>query len=103
MALQTSTPLPTTVIGSHAYPGWMWTALDEVEKGNYGITDHQELNGGLPVDQLPGGGWAPGGRGVGDAHAATLPRRVQLCNARRRAACELAGRAAGPGRLAFAG
>lgn len=35
--------LPTTVIGSHAYPGWMWTALDEVEKGNYGRTDEREL------------------------------------------------------------
>ena len=35
--------LPTTVIGSQAYPGWMWTALDEVEKGNYGITDEREL------------------------------------------------------------
>ena len=35
--------LPTTVIGSHAYPGWMWTALDEVEKGGYGITDEREL------------------------------------------------------------
>lgn len=43
MALQTSTLLPTTVIGSHAYPGWMWTALDEVEKGNYGLTDQREL------------------------------------------------------------
>lgn len=43
MALPTQTLLPTTVIGSHAYPGWMWTALDEVEKGNYGITDQREL------------------------------------------------------------
>ena len=43
MALPTQTLLPTTVIGSHAYPGWMWTALDEVEKGNYGLTDQREL------------------------------------------------------------
>ena len=35
--------LPTTVIGSHAYPGWMWTALDEIEKGGYGRTDEGEL------------------------------------------------------------
>ena len=35
--------LPTTVIGSHAYPGWMWTALDEIEKGRYGRTDEREL------------------------------------------------------------
>ena len=35
--------LPTTVIGSHAYPGWMWTALDEIEKGGYGRTDEREL------------------------------------------------------------
>lgn len=43
MALPTQTLLPTTVIGSHAYPGWMWTALNEVEKGNYGLTDQREL------------------------------------------------------------
>ena len=35
--------LPTTVIGSHAYPSWMWTALDEIERGNYGITDEREM------------------------------------------------------------
>ena len=34
--------LPTTVIGSHAYPSWLWTALDEMEKGNYGSTDSRE-------------------------------------------------------------
>ena len=43
--MTTSIPslLPTTVIGSHAYPGWMWTALDEIEKGGYGRTDEREL------------------------------------------------------------
>ncbi|MBM3949075.1 MAG: methionine synthase [SAR202 cluster bacterium] len=35
--------LPTTVIGSYATPGWMWTALAEVDKGNYGQTDIKEL------------------------------------------------------------
>ncbi|MBM3934997.1 MAG: methionine synthase [SAR202 cluster bacterium] len=35
--------LPTSVIGSHAYPSWMWTALGEVDKGNYGQTDTGEM------------------------------------------------------------
>ena len=34
--------LPTTVIGSHALPSWLWTAVDEIEKGNYGRTDERE-------------------------------------------------------------
>ena len=34
--------LPTTVIGSHATPGWLWTALAEIDKGNYGQTDIRE-------------------------------------------------------------
>ena len=28
--------LPTTVVGSHAYPGWFFTALEEIEQGRYG-------------------------------------------------------------------
>ena len=40
---QTTLPiLPTTVIGSHATPSWLWTAIDEIEKGNYGPTDIKE-------------------------------------------------------------
>lgn len=35
--------LPTSVIGSHAYPGWMLTALEALEAGRYGDTDRQEL------------------------------------------------------------
>jgi 5-methyltetrahydropteroyltriglutamate--homocysteine methyltransferase len=35
--------LPTSVIGSHAYPSWMWTALEAIEAGKYGITDQQEF------------------------------------------------------------
>ena len=35
--------LPTSVIGSHAYPSWMWTALEAIETGKYGVTDQQEL------------------------------------------------------------
>jgi 5-methyltetrahydropteroyltriglutamate--homocysteine methyltransferase len=35
--------LPTSVIGSHAYPSWMWTALEAIEAGKYGATDQQEL------------------------------------------------------------
>ena len=39
-----STPiLPTSVIGSHAYPGWMLAALEAVEAGKFGETDRQEL------------------------------------------------------------
>ncbi len=35
--------LPTSVIGSHAYPSWMLTALEAIEAGKYGETDRQEL------------------------------------------------------------
>jgi len=35
--------LPTTVIGSYAYPSWMLTALEAVEAGKYGPTDEREL------------------------------------------------------------
>ena len=34
--------LPTTVVGSYATPSWLWTAWDEIEKGNYGTTDVNE-------------------------------------------------------------
>ena len=34
--------LPTTVVGSYATPSWLWTALDEIDKGNYGQTDIKE-------------------------------------------------------------
>ena len=34
--------LPTTVIGSYAMPGWLWTAVGEIDKGNYGETDVRE-------------------------------------------------------------
>ena len=34
--------LPTTVVGSHAYPSWFLTALEEIKQGNYGSTDEQE-------------------------------------------------------------
>lgn len=35
--------LPTSVIGSYAYPGWMLTALEAIEAGQYGETDRKEL------------------------------------------------------------
>ncbi len=35
--------LPTFVIGSHAYPGWLLTGLEAIETGKYGKTDRQEL------------------------------------------------------------
>ena len=28
--------LPTSVIGSYATPGWLWTALEEIKAGRYG-------------------------------------------------------------------
>ncbi len=34
--------LPTTVIGSHAYPSWFLTALEEIKQGRYGLTDERE-------------------------------------------------------------
>ena len=35
--------LPTAVIGSHAYPSWMLTALEAIEAGKFGETERQEL------------------------------------------------------------
>lgn len=34
--------LPTSVIGSYALPSWLWTALDEIRAGRYGVTDEGE-------------------------------------------------------------
>ncbi len=34
--------LPTTVVGSYALPSWLWTAMEEINKGHYGITDIRE-------------------------------------------------------------
>jgi 5-methyltetrahydropteroyltriglutamate--homocysteine methyltransferase len=35
--------LPTTVVGSHAYPSWFWTALEAIKQGRYGVTDIREV------------------------------------------------------------
>ncbi|MDA1188616.1 MAG: methionine synthase [Chloroflexi bacterium] len=35
--------LPTTVIGSYATPGWMYTALEAIDRDEYGQTDVREL------------------------------------------------------------
>lgn len=35
--------LPTSVIGSHALPGWFWTALDAIKEDKYGQTDVREV------------------------------------------------------------
>ena len=35
--------LPTSVVGSYAYPSWLLTAIDEMDKGNYGQTDTREV------------------------------------------------------------
>ena len=34
--------LPTTVIGSHAIPSWFWTAIESIDKDEYGPTDITE-------------------------------------------------------------
>jgi 5-methyltetrahydropteroyltriglutamate--homocysteine methyltransferase len=34
--------LPTTVIGSHGIPSWLWTALEAIEQQKYGPTDQRE-------------------------------------------------------------
>ena len=34
--------LPTSVIGSYALPGWFWTAVEQIDQGNYGATDIRE-------------------------------------------------------------
>lgn len=34
--------LPTTVMGSHGIPSWLWTALEEIKAGRYGRTDAEE-------------------------------------------------------------
>jgi 5-methyltetrahydropteroyltriglutamate--homocysteine methyltransferase len=31
--------LPTTVVGSHAFPSWLWSARKDIEAGNYGPLD----------------------------------------------------------------
>ena len=34
--------LPTSVVGSYATPSWLITAIQEMDKGNYGQTDINE-------------------------------------------------------------
>lgn len=34
--------IPTSVIGSYALPGWFWTAVEQIEKGEFGPTDVRE-------------------------------------------------------------
>lgn len=34
--------LPTTVVGSHAFPSWFWSARKDIEAGNYGPIDLTE-------------------------------------------------------------
>lgn len=41
---ETNLPLlPTSVIGSHGLPGWMYASLDRIERGEFGPTDTREL------------------------------------------------------------
>jgi 5-methyltetrahydropteroyltriglutamate--homocysteine methyltransferase len=35
--------IPTSVVGSHGLPGWMYSALDQVEEGRFGATDEREM------------------------------------------------------------
>ncbi len=35
--------LPTSVVGSYAYPGWLLTALEQIEQDKYGATDIREV------------------------------------------------------------
>ena len=41
--MSTTPLLPTSVIGSHAYPGWMLAGLEAIEAGKFGETDRREL------------------------------------------------------------
>ncbi len=34
--------LPTSVVGSHALPSWLYTAIEKIEAGEYGRTDARE-------------------------------------------------------------
>jgi methionine synthase II (cobalamin-independent) len=34
--------LPTVVVGSHAFPSWLWSARKDIEAGNYGPLDLSE-------------------------------------------------------------
>src|SRR4051812_12939912 len=34
--------LPTSVIGSYAWPGWLHTALEAAQRGEYGLQDIKE-------------------------------------------------------------
>jgi 5-methyltetrahydropteroyltriglutamate--homocysteine methyltransferase len=34
--------VPTHAIGSHGFPGWFWSALDEIREGRFGTTDERE-------------------------------------------------------------
>ena len=37
--------LPTSVIGSHGLPGWVWLAREAIQAGRLGATDLAELRG----------------------------------------------------------
>ena len=61
--------LPTSVIGSYAYPGWMLTALEKIDQGEYGETDIKELYDDACRNGHPGPGAGGRGRGVGRGDA----------------------------------
>lgn len=45
MANEEAQPLPlipTHVVGSHGFPGWLWTALEKIQANEYGQTDERE-------------------------------------------------------------
>ena len=41
--MQALPTLPTTVVGSHGLPGWLWLAREAMEAGRMGATDVREL------------------------------------------------------------
>ena len=44
MPRQNNLPLiPTSVVGSHGLPGWLYSSLDRVDHGEFGPTDEREL------------------------------------------------------------
>jgi 5-methyltetrahydropteroyltriglutamate--homocysteine methyltransferase len=44
MAMPSATPLlPTSVVGSHGLPGWVWLAREAMEAGRLGVVDLREL------------------------------------------------------------
>ncbi len=35
--------IPTSVVGSHGLPGWLYSSLERVDEGEFGQTDEREM------------------------------------------------------------